>query len=214
MALLLATLARSTSTRKTFGMTGTTTFDISMSLDGYMTAAQQTADEPMGNGGLRLVDWALHGDERDRAIITDGIVGTGAVICGRRTYDTSLSWWGVDGPTGDARLPVFVLSHTVPDDAPSDGVYRFVNGVDRALAQARDAAGGKGVTIMGGAQTGQQFLAAGLVDELSLHLVPVLLGSGTRMFEHFGDAAIPLTQRAVLSTDHATHFRFAVTPAS
>jgi dihydrofolate reductase len=71
-------------------------FDISMSLDGFMTAANQRPEEPMGDGGLKLVDWAFGGDERDRAVLTDGIAGTGAVIAGRRTYDDSRPWWGAD----------------------------------------------------------------------------------------------------------------------
>jgi dihydrofolate reductase len=79
-------------------------FDISMSLDGFMTAANQRPEEPMGDGGLKLVEWAFGQDERDRAVLTDGIAGTGAVIAGRRTYDDSLPWWGADGPTGEARV--------------------------------------------------------------------------------------------------------------
>jgi dihydrofolate reductase len=93
-------------------------FDISMSLDGYMTASGQTRDEPMSPGGDQLVAWAFGEDERDRRVVTDGVAGTGAVIAGRRTYDTSLPWWGAHGPTGDARVPVFVVSHDAPADAP------------------------------------------------------------------------------------------------
>ena len=106
-------------------------FDISVSLDGYMTASGRRPAEPMGDGGLRLVQWAFGDDERDRAILTDGIASIGAVIAGRRTYDDSLPWWGPGGPTGEARLPVFVVTHSVPDDAPADGVYVFVtDGID------------------------------------------------------------------------------------
>jgi hypothetical protein len=87
-------------------------FDISISLDGFMTAAGQRPDEPMGEGGLRLVEWAFGGDERDRQVLSDGVASAGAVIAGRRTYDTSVAWWGADGPTGPARLPVFVLTRS------------------------------------------------------------------------------------------------------
>ena len=190
---------------------GKVTFDISLSLDGFMTAANQRPEQPMGDGGLRLVEWAFGDDERDRAILTDGIASIGAVIAGRRTYDDSLPWWGADGPTGSARLPVFVVSHSVPDETPEGGVYSFVTGgIESALEQARAAAGDKDVTVMGGARTGQQFLAAGLVDELSLHVVPMLLGAGTRMFENLGDAQITLEPLATIQTPRATHLRLRI----
>jgi dihydrofolate reductase len=137
--------------------------------------------------------------------------GTGAVICGRRTYDDSLPWWGADGPTGAVRVPVFVLSHDVPEGVPEGGVYRFVTGgIEDALKQAMDAAGDKDVTVMGGADTGQQYLRAGLVDELSIHLVPVLFGSGTRMFEHLGDQHLQLEPAGTVQTTAATHLRYRV----
>ena len=186
-------------------------FDISMSLDGCMTAANRRPEEPMGDGGLRLVEWALGDDERDRAVLTDGIASIGAVIAGRRTYDTSLPWWGPDGPTGPARLPVFVVSHSVPDETPDGGVYTFVTGgVERALEEDKAVAGDKDVTVMGGATTGQQFLAADLVDELSIHLVPVLFGSGTRMFENLGDTHIALEPVVTIQTPRATHLRLRI----
>jgi dihydrofolate reductase len=192
---------------------GKVTFDISMSLDGFMTAANQRPEEPMGDGGMRLVEWAFGDDDRDRAILTDGIAGIGAVIAGRRTYDDSVPWWGADGPTGPARVPVFVVSHSEPDETPEDGVYTFVvDGIESALEKARAQAGDKDVTVMGGAQTGQQFIAAGLVDELSLHVVPVLLGGGTRMFENLGDKQIGLESLAAVQTPRATHLRLRITP--
>ena len=141
---------------------GNVIFDISMSLDGFMTAAGQTAEEPMGRGGERLTEWAFGSDERDREILTTGVAGLGSVICGRRTYDTSLPWWGSDGPTGPARVPVFVLSHGEPEEVPEGGVYTFVDGIEPALDAAREAAGDRYVTVMGGAETGQQFLRADL----------------------------------------------------
>jgi dihydrofolate reductase len=190
---------------------GKVVFDISMSLDGFMTAAGQRADEPMGEGGQRLVEWAFGADERDRAVLTDGVASVGAVIAGNRTYATSLPWWGADGPTGSARLPVFVLCRKAPEEVPEGGVYTFVTeGIERALEQARDAAGDKGVTVMGGAETGQQYLRAGLVDELSIHLVPVLLGAGTRMFEDLGEQHIQLENGGSVQTSSATHLRFPV----
>ena len=203
MPNLLGSLARA---RHNSGMSKVT-FDISMSLDGFMTAANQTPENPMGDGGLRLVEWAFGADQRDRDVLGNGVAGTGAVIAGRRTYDTSVPWWGADGPTGDARLPVFVLSHRAPDGVPDGGVYTFVDGVEAALEQARAAAGDKGVTVMGGAETGRQFIEAGLVDELSIHLVPIVLGDGTRMFEGLG---VELENLEALQTPAATHLRLRV----
>ncbi len=186
-------------------------FDISMSLDGFVTAANQRPEEPMGDGGERLHEWAFGDDERDRAILTDGIAGVGAVITGRRTYDDSMPWWGADGPTGPARVPVFVVSHSTPDETPAGGVYTFVtDGIESALEQAREAAGDKDVTVMGGAQIGRQFIAAGLVDELSLHIVPVLFGAGTQMFDDLSDEHIALEPLATTQTPRATHLRLRV----
>jgi dihydrofolate reductase len=137
-------------------------FDISMSLDGFMTAAKQRPEEPMGQGGERLHEWASGDDPRDREV-------------------------------------------------PDGGVHTFVTGgIERTLEQARAVAGDKDVTVMGGADTGQQFLRAGLVDELSIHLVPVLFGSGTRMFEHLGDQHVQLQNAGAIQTAAATHLRFRV----
>jgi dihydrofolate reductase len=186
-------------------------FDISMSLDGFMTGANRRPEEPLGDGGERLHEWAFGEDPRDRAVLTDGVASIGAVIAGRRTYDDSVPWWGADGPTGPARVPVFVLSHDVPEGTPAGGVYTFVTGgIEAALKQARAAAGEKGVTVMGGAETGQQFLRAGLVDELSIHLVPVLFGSGTRMFDNLGDQHLQLEPAETIQTAAATHLRYRV----
>ncbi|HEX8133919.1 MAG TPA: dihydrofolate reductase family protein, partial [Actinomycetes bacterium] len=155
--------------------------------------------------------WAFGDDQRDREVLTGGVGALGAVIAGRRTYDDSVPWWGADGPTGPARVPVFVLSHEPPGNVPQGGVYTFVSGgIERTLEQARAAAGAKDVTVMGGAETGQQYLRAGLVDELSIHLVPVLFGTGTRMFERLGDQHVQLEQIGALQTAAATHLRFRV----
>jgi dihydrofolate reductase len=186
-------------------------FDISMSLDGFMTAANQRPEEPLGEGGEQLHRWAFGEDPSDREVLTGGASSLGAVICGRRTYDDSLPWWGADGPTGPARVPVFVLSHDEPADTPADSVYTFVTGgIEDALKQTREAAGDMDVTVMGGADTGQQFVRAGLVDELSIHLIPVLFGSGTRMFDHLGDEPVQLENLGSVQTAAATHLRFRV----
>jgi dihydrofolate reductase len=190
---------------------GKVIFDISMSLDGFMTAGNQRPEEPLGEGGERLHEWAFGDDPRDREVLTAGAGSLGAVICGRRTYVDSVPWWGTDGPTGPARVPVFVLCHEVPGDVPEGGVYTFVtDGIEAALKQAQSAAGDKDVTVMGGADTGRQFIKAGLLDELSIHLVPVLFGGGTRMFDDLGDGHVQLENLGSVQTAAATHLRFRV----
>jgi dihydrofolate reductase len=189
----------------------TLTYDISMSLDGYVRAADPTPEEPLGIGGEAMHEWAMGGDVEGRELLVEAVNANGAVICGRTTYDDSIRWWGADGPTGDARVPVFVVTHDPPSDAPANGVYTFVvDGIEPALERAKAAAGDKHVTVMGGASTGQQFLRAGLIDELSIHLVPILLGDGTRMFEHLGDEPILLERGGLTDTAAATHLRLRV----
>lgn len=187
-------------------------FDISMSLDGFMAASDVRPEEPMGDGGQRLHEWAFSGaNDRNREILAQGVSSTGAVIAGRRTYDTSVPWWGADGPAGPARLPVFVVTHDVPEEIPEGGVYTFVtDGIERALQQAKTAAGDKNVGVMGGADLGQRDIRAGLIDEISIHLVPVLFGSGTRLFEHLGGDHIQLETAEVIETPAAIHLRFRV----
>ena len=190
---------------------GKVVFDISMSLDGFITAANQRPDEPMGEGGEQLHHWAFGGDEGGRQILEAGAAELGAVITGRKNYDDSVPWWGADGPTGPLRLPVFVVTHRAPMDAPQGGVYRFVTGgIERALQEAQAAAGAKVVTVMGGADIGQQYIKAGLVDEISIHLAPVLFGNGTPMFEHLGDHHIQLECLEAVKTAAAIHLRYRV----
>lgn len=176
-------------------------FDISMSLDGYVTAAGQTASSPLSVGGERLHAWV--GSAEGRRQLAKGAEELGAVICGRRTYDDSLPGWESDGPTGALRIPVVVVTNHPP---ASHGVYHFASGVESALSRARSLAGDKTVTVMGGASVGRQFLAAGLVSELSLHIVPIVLGGGTRLFE----AEVPLVPKEVTSSPEAIHALFEV----
>lgn len=188
-----------------------TDIDISMSLDGFISAAGRTPDEPMGVGGEQLHDWAMGDDAQGREILAAGVGSSGAVICGRRTYDDSIRWWGPDGPTGPARLPVFVVSHDAPATSPDDSVYHVVSaGIEAALERATTAANGKSVSVMGGAATAQQYLSAGLIDEVSIHLVPVLLGSGLRMFSDVGGDQVRIEPIDVVDTAAATHLRYQV----
>ena len=190
-------------------------YDISMSLDGYVRAANPRPDEPLGVGGEALHEWAMNPDDAaERDVLSRGITGTGAMICGRTTYDDSIRWWQADGPSGQARLPLFVVTHTVPSEVPAGGVYVFVTtGIEDALAQAREAAGGKAVSIMGGPAVATQYLRAGLVDEVSVHVVPVLFGAGTRLTETL-PAHIELELADHLSGPSATHLRYRVKPAA
>src|SRR5215216_6385659 len=186
-------------------------FDISMSLDGFVTASNVRTEEPMGDGGQRLHEWAFGQDERNRELLAEAVNFVGALIAGRRTYDLSVPWWGADGPAGPARVPVFVVTHAEPEEVPEGGVYTFVtDGIESALEQSKAAAGDKDVAVMGGAEIGQQFIRAGLIDEISIHLVPVLFGGGTRMFEHPGSEHIQLETAGVIETPTATNLRFRI----
>jgi dihydrofolate reductase len=186
------------------------TVDMSISLDGYMRAPDPTPEEPLGREGERLHQWAFE-DERGRQLLGEALSGTGASISGRNTYDDSIAYWGSDGPSGPARLPLFVVTHEPPAEVPENGVYTFVtDGIESALEQAQAVAGERGVAVMGGADLAQQYLAAGLVDEISLHVVPVLFGGGTTLFGGAGDAYTQLEPVHVVETDAATHLRYRV----
>lgn len=188
----------------------TVVFDISVSIDGFITASNQTPDEPMGEGGLKLHEW-IGRDDANRQYMEEALGGLGAVICGRRTFDHSIKWWGPNGPSGPARRPTIVVTHHAPDTAPENGVYEFAtNGIHDALDRARAAAGDGSVCVMGGANLGQQYLAAGLLDEVSLHVVPVIFGAGTRLFENLPADHLQLETLQVVETPAAIHTRFRI----
>ena len=179
--------------------------DISISLDGFITDADGI---PEG-----LHDWAS-GDLHGRAGVA--IPDTwrpdvfGAVICGRRTYEDSLPAWGPDGPSLGLRLPVVVVARKHLTDPPADSVYVVVESIEDALAKAQGLAGGKDVTVMGGASVAQAFLRAGLLDEIKIHLVPVLFGSGTRLFDDAGRGLVHLEPIEADQDDRAMHVRYRV----
>jgi len=187
---------------------GSVIYDKSMSLDGYIAGANMRVEAGLGDDGERLHDWAFK-DPAGMELIQREVGNLGAVICGRRTYDMSIPHWGDSGPTGDARVPVFVLSHGVPDDVPEGGVYTFVDDLETALARARETAGDKNISVMG-ADTGRQFLDAGVIDEISMHLVPVLFGSGTPLFGEGVDEHVTLEFVGVSESPYATHLRYRV----
>lgn len=185
--------------------------DISMSLDGYIRVSNPSPEEPLGKAGERLHEWAFGEDDRNRELLKGAISGLGASIAGCSTYDDSIKWWGADGPSGPARRPLFVVTHDPPATVPDDSVYTFVtDGIQSALEQARAAAGDGVTAIMGGADIAQQYLAAGLVDEIAIHLVPVVFGTGTPLFQHAAQDHVQLEPIHVVDTSTATHLRYRV----
>ena len=187
-------------------------FDTSMSLDGFITGANPRPEAGwggLGEGGEQLHDWGFNStDPRDREIM-ESYATIGANIFGRTGYDHSILNWGADGPMGAARIPTVIVSHSVPEDVPNGGVYTFVDSVDAAFETAKSLAGDKDILVMG-ANVAQQFLKRGLIDEISIHLVPVLFGSGTRLFEGLEGEHISLEIIEVIQTAEAIHTRFRV----
>jgi dihydrofolate reductase len=158
---------------------------MSMSLDGFIAGANPAPKNPLGDHGTRLHDWFFEAraehSEFENALKGD----TGAIIMGRVMYEESLPWWDGTGPLGDT--PCFVLTEKGTEPKEAGDMFTFVmGGIEEALALARTAAGDKNVLINGGANTIQQYIKAGLVDELHIHLVPILLGGGTNLFGTLG----------------------------
>jgi dihydrofolate reductase len=197
---------------------GKVTVDMSMSLDGFSAGPGDGFGCGLGIGGERLHSWVFggewsYGDEAGRATgvdreVLDEIFACGAHIVGRRMFDV-VEGWGYQNPF-DA--PCFVLTHRVDEGllakAPS---FTFVtDGIDSALEQARAVAGGKDVSIAGGVNVAQQYLRAGLVDEMQIHLAPVFLGTGKRLFENLQSEQFTLKQDRVIVSPLATHLRYVV----
>jgi len=187
-------------------------FDMSMSLDGYVTAAGVRPEEPMGDGGQQLHEWAFGADERGREVLAESASSVGASIAGRRTYDLSVPWWGPDGPGGEARTPTFIVSHGTPEQVAEGSVYTFAGSPIEALELAAAAAGDKDVDVFS-ASIGRQLLRAGRIDEIHVHLVPVLFGAGARLFEDLGGTHVQLEIIGAGEGPKATHLRYAVVAA-
>jgi len=188
---------------------GKVVYDISMSLDGYVSAANVRLEAGLGDDGERLHDWGFNSTDPHNLALVEGWVNTGAVIVGRKTYDLSIQYWGADGPIHKARVPVIVLSHSVPDDVPERSVYTFVDNVEAAFEKAQQAAGDKNIGVQG-PDTARQLIQRGLVDEIFIHLVPVLFGSGIRLFEQPKSDHVSLETVEVIQTPEAIHLRFRV----
>ena len=185
---------------------------MTMSLDGYVAGPRDGVDEPMGVDGFRLFNWLdRRNDPGPSGQVYAEVLATRAVIAGRRTYEHAGRWQG-DHHSG---VPVFVLTHHVPDDAPP-GSIRYVTDVRECARQAREAAGDDDVMVHG-AGAAQALLRAGELDELELHVVPVLLGQGRRLFDHLParHVELDLVRRLVTSepddlVQHVVHLRYRV----
>jgi dihydrofolate reductase len=206
-------------------------FTISMSLDGFVAGPDQSLDNPLGIGGEQLHEWALslaawrapHGLEggevnESSKVLEASLTNVGATIMGRNMFGGGPGpwndrkpwngWWGDNPPF---HHPVFVLTHHAREPLELEGgtTFTFVpGGIEAALEQARRAAHGKDVALSGGAKAAQQYLAAGLLDEMQLSVVPVLLGSGARLFENVGARLHGLEPVHTVGTPKVTHLKF------
>ena len=205
---------------------------ISMSLDGFVAGPNQSVDNPLGVGGMRLHEWvfplkvwrAMHGleggEENESArVVEESIANIGATIMGRNMFgghpgpwDDKAPWNGWWGANPPFHHPVFVLTHhpRKPLECEGGTTFTFVTeGIQAALDQARRAAGGKDVSLAGGAKAAQQYLAAGLVDEMEINLAPTLLGSGERLFDGVGDDLHGLEFVRTVATPKVIHLKLA-----
>ena len=205
--------------------------NISMSLDGYIAGPNPTLEEPLGVRGEELHEWVfgleawrqphgLPGGETgpDNDIMKETTANIGAVIMGRKMYSGGEGpwendpnpdgWWGDNPPF---KVPVFVLTSHERETVTKEGGTSFTfvtDGIESALKQAKSAAGDKDISLGGGANAIQQFIAAGLADELEIHLVPILLGGGTRLLDNLGEAK--LEKIRVIDSPQVTHLKFRI----
>ena len=207
-------------------------FRISMSLDGFVAGPDQSVKNPLGIGGEQLHEWVVplaewrtaHGREggevnASSAIMKESLENIGATIMGRNMFgghpgpwDPAKPWTGWWGKNPPFHHPVFVLTHHArePLQLERGTTFTFVTtGIEDALAQARRAARGQDVALAGGARAAQQYLAAGLVDEMEIHLVPTLLGSGERLFDDVGADLHGLELVRTVATPKVTHLKYA-----
>jgi dihydrofolate reductase len=204
--------------------------NISVSLDGYAAGPNQSPDEPLGEGGEGLHDWVValeawresHGREggevnASTAVVEETFANVGGILMGRKMFgggpgpwdEDWKGWWGDDPPF---HVPVFVLTHHAREPVEMEGgtTFNFVtDGIESALDQAREAAGSGDVAIGGGASVIQQYLAAGLLDELEIHVVPLLLGGGERLLDNVGDD-LELEQVRVVDAPGVVHLKYRV----
>jgi dihydrofolate reductase len=205
-------------------------FQISISLDGFVAGPNPSEEHPLGEGGEQLHEWVIalaawrkpHGREGGETnastpVMEEALANVGATIMGRNMFgggpgpwgeDPWNGWWGDDPPF---HTPVFVLTHHEREPLELEGgtTFTFVtDGIESALEQAKQAAGGKDVALGGGADVAQQYLSAGLIDELQLNVVPVLLGEGTRLFDNGAGMGRSLEQVAAIEAPGVTHLQY------
>jgi dihydrofolate reductase len=205
---------------------------ISMSLDGYVAGPNQGEEHPLGEGGMRLHEWAFalrawqeaHGHEggeanASSAVMEEMMENVGAFVMGRNMFGPGRGpweehpwdgWWGDDPPY---HAPVFVLTHheRAPLEMQGGTTFHFVTeGIETALERAKEAAGDKDVALGGGASVAQQYLKAGLLDEMTINVAPVLLGDGARLLDGVGGAGIALECTRVIQGPAATHLTYRV----
>jgi dihydrofolate reductase len=184
--------------------------EMSMSLDGFVTGPDVSPEEPMGRGGERLHDWMFAGrsDADSEAFQIEKFKDIGAVIVGRRMADLGIRFWGEEPVF---HCPVFVVTNRPAETIEKAGAtsYTFVTGgIDEALRRAQEAAGSADIIVGGGAQIARQYLEAGAIDELRLHVVPLILGSGTHLFQE--GPTIDLQPIEVVDTPSVTHLSYDV----
>jgi dihydrofolate reductase len=187
---------------------------MSMSLDGFVAGPNEGPDNGLGDGGHRLHEWALTGDDAEASFRKGGVNGqvieefmaTGAIVAGRGTFEPA-GGWGGDHHDG---VPIWVLSRREPGiDVSQWPLVTYVNDVTSAMTQAKEAAGDMNVLVHGAA-TAQLALAAALLDELELHVVPVLFGQGRRLFDNLAAEQLELERTRVLEGDGVTHMHYRV----
>jgi dihydrofolate reductase len=208
-------------------------FTITMSLDGYVAGPRQSLENPLGEGGVALHEWAFatrtfrsaHGMEGGETGLDDDVAMTwstniGATIMGRNMFgpvrgswgdEAWTGWWGDDPPF---HTPVFVLTHHPREPIEMQGgtTFHFVtDGIEAALERAMEAAGGRDVAIGGGAETAQHYLRAQLIDEMVVHVVPTLLGGGSRLFENVDGGVSGYRCTELVSSAAAAHYTYAAT---
>jgi dihydrofolate reductase len=207
------------------------TLDISMSLDGFIAGPNRTVEQPLGENGERLHEWVLglaswrerhgrSGGERnaDDEVVRETLDTAGAVLMGRRMFSggegpweddpVADGWWGDDPPF---RVPVFVLTHHPRETVAKQGGTSFIfvaDGLKSAFAQAREAAGDKDVSLAGGASLVQQCIEAGLLDGMQIHIAPVFLGDGVRLFDQLGAAPRALEIERAVHSPAVTHIKY------
>lgn len=209
-------------------------FNITMTLDGFIAGPNQSVHDPLGEGAESIHDWAtdlrffreMHGGSGGRTGLNDDILrenfeNIGAVIMGRNMFGGGpgpwrpdwRGWWGDNPPF---HTPVYVLTHYAREPLVMQGgttFYFVTEGIEAALAQARDSAGGKDISLGGGAKAAQQYMAAGLIDEMEIHVAPMLLRDGEWLFDNLGGSSLKFEPVRAVSTPEVTHLKYRVLKA-